>query len=150
MYSFHKATPLLNIIYSQLNFSSFLFIYLLLLLFFFFHFKWPQSLTLIRWGAINNRLIPCIINFVLFSGIAGSALVSQFLSTVISCERCFVVVSPFRAQTYMKTSTMAAIITSVSCVLIGGVAFTDGHRFAKSCLFDPVTNTTSDIISVTQ
>ena len=75
---------------------------------------------------------------------------SQFLSTVISCERCFVVVSPFRAQKYMKTSTMTAIITFVSGVLIGGVAFSDGHRFAKSCLFDPVTNTTNDVISVTQ
>ena len=75
---------------------------------------------------------------------------SQFLSTVISCERCFVVVSPFRAQKYMKTSTMAAIITFVSAVLIGGVAFTNGHTFAKSCLFDPVTNTTNGMISVTQ
>ena len=75
---------------------------------------------------------------------------SQFLSTVIACERCFVIVSPFRAQTYMKTSTMAAIITFVSGVLIGGVAFTNGHTFAKSCLFDPVTNTTNDVISVTQ
>ena len=50
----------------------------------------------------------------------------------------------------MKTSTMAAIITFVSAVLIGGMAFTEGHRFAKSCLFDPVTNTTNDVISVTQ
>ena len=88
--------------------------------------------------------------FVLFSGLVGSAWVSQFLSTVISCERCFVVVSPFRAQKYIKTSTMAAIITFVSAVLIGGTAFTNGHRLAKSCLFDPVTNTTNDIISVTQ
>ena len=75
---------------------------------------------------------------------------SQFLSTVISCERCFVVVSPFRAQKYMKTSIMAAIITFVSGVLIGGVAFTNGNRFAVNCLFDPVTNTTNDVISVTQ
>ena len=87
---------------------------------------------------------------VLFPGIGGSAWVSQFLSTVISCERCFVVVSPFRAQKYMKTSSMATIITFVSAVLIGGMAFTDGHRFAKICLFDPVTNTTNDVISVTQ
>ena len=50
----------------------------------------------------------------------------------------------------MKTSTMAAIITFVSGVLIGGVAFSDGHRFAKSCLFDPVTNTTNDIVYETK
>ena len=75
---------------------------------------------------------------------------SQFLSTVISCERCFVVVSPFRAQKYMKTSTMAAIIKFVSGALIGGVAFIYGHRVTKICLFDPVTNTTNDMISVTQ
>ena len=35
-------------------------------------------------------------------------------------------------------------------VLIGGAAFTEGQRLAKSCLFDPVTNTTNDVISVTQ
>ena len=114
------------------------------------HFKRQRALTLIRWGAINNRAIPGIINLVLFPGISGWTWVSQFLSTVISCERCFVVVSPFRAQTYMKTSTMAAIITFVSGVLIGGMAFTNGHTFTKSCLFDPVTNTTNDMISVTQ
>ena len=45
---------------------------------------------------------------------------------------------------------MAAIITFVSGVLTGGVAFIYGHTFAKSCLFDPVTNTTNDMISVTQ
>ena len=109
------------------------------------HFKRPRSLTLIRWGTINVLLIS-----VLFPGIEGSAWVSQFLSTAISCERCFVIVSPFRAQTYMKTSTMVAIITFVSSVLIGGVAFINGHTFAKSCLFDPVTNTINDVISVTQ
>ena len=75
---------------------------------------------------------------------------SQFLSTVISCERCFAIVSPFRAQKYMKTSTMAAIITFVSGVLIGGYAFANGNKFAMSCLFDPVTNRTNDAVSVTQ
>ena len=50
----------------------------------------------------------------------------------------------------MKTSTMTANITFVSGVLIGGVAFTHGHTFTKICLFDPVTNTTNDMISVTQ
>ena len=50
----------------------------------------------------------------------------------------------------MKTSTMATIITFVSGVLIGGMAFIYSHTFAMSCLFDPVTNTTNDMISVTQ
>ena len=34
--------------------------------FFFFryrHFKRPRSLTLIKWGTINNRSVPCVINF---------------------------------------------------------------------------------------
>ena len=75
---------------------------------------------------------------------------SQFLSTVISCERCFVIVSPFRAQKYMKTSTMAAIVGFVSGVLIGGYAFANDNKFALSCLFDPVTNTNNDVVSVTQ
>ena len=75
---------------------------------------------------------------------------SQFLSTVISCERCFVIVSPFRAQKYMKTSIKAAIIGFVSGVLIGGYAFANGNKLAVSCLFDPMTNTTNDVVSVTQ
>ncbi len=75
---------------------------------------------------------------------------SQFLSTVISCERCFVIVSPFRAQKYMKTSIMAAIIAFVSGVLIGGYAFANGNKLAVSCLFDPMTNTTNHVVSVTQ
>ena len=27
------------------------------------HFKRPRSLTLIRWGTINNPSVPCVINF---------------------------------------------------------------------------------------
>ena len=45
---------------------------------------------------------------------------------------------------------MAAIITFVSAVLFGGAAFSNGHKFTKICLFDPVTNTTNGMISVTQ
>ena len=45
---------------------------------------------------------------------------------------------------------MAAIITLVSGVLIGGYAFASGNIFAMSCLFDPVTNTTNEVVSVTQ
>ena len=90
------------------------------------------------------------VTFCLSSGIGGSAWVSQFLSTVISCERCFVIVSPFRAQKYMKTSTMATIVPFVSGVLIGGYAFTSANTLVGSCLFDPVTNATSDIIFMTQ
>ena len=114
--------------------------------------------------AINNRLLILLflyvlllllllllmLLFVLYAAVSGSAWVSQFLSTVISCERCFVVVSPFRAQKYMKTSTMAAIITFVSAVLIGGFTFAHGNRLADGCLFDPVTNTTNDIVYETK
>ena len=118
-----------------------------------------------KWNrAINNRLfillllyvlllfllLLLMLLFVLLSAVAGSAWISQFLSSVISCERCFVIVSPFRAQKYMKTSTMAAIITCVSAVLIGGFTFAHGNRFADGCLFDPVTNTTNDIVYETK
>ena len=41
-------------------------------------------------------------------------------------------------------------VAFVSGVLIGGHAFANGNKFAMSCLFDPVTNTTSDVVSVTQ
>ncbi|XP_076441500.1 uncharacterized protein LOC143280656 [Babylonia areolata] len=84
-----------------------------------------------------------------FPGLTGVTWVSQFLSAVIASERCFCVVSPFHAQKFFKTSTMAAVIFSTSAVLLAGMLAIAGPKHTAVCMFDPLTNTTKDIVYVT-
>ena len=76
--------------------------------------------------------------------------VSHFLSAVIASERCFCVVSPFHAQRYFKTSTMAVFIFTVSAILLGGLLAIAGPKHTAVCMFDPATNKTKDIVYVTK
>ncbi|KAK7505614.1 hypothetical protein BaRGS_00002885 [Batillaria attramentaria] len=84
-----------------------------------------------------------------FIGFTGFAWVSQFLSAVIASERCFCVVSPFRAQKVLKTSSMAVIIVVVSAILLGGMLAIIGPKHSAVCIYHPATNTTRDVIYVT-
>ncbi|PVD25882.1 hypothetical protein C0Q70_13546 [Pomacea canaliculata] len=76
-------------------------------------------------------------------GLTGFLWVSQFLTCVIACERCFCVFSPLKAQKYLKTSTMAWVILVTSVFLVGGIALTAGYKLIFICVFDPITNQTS-------
>ncbi|PVD25879.1 hypothetical protein C0Q70_13543 [Pomacea canaliculata] len=82
-------------------------------------------------------------------GLTGFLFASQFLSCVIACERCFCVVSPFKAQKYFKTSTMAVIISVVCFVLVAGIWVIAGNKHIVVCEFDPVTNRTSNVLAFT-
>ncbi|KAL8603528.1 hypothetical protein ACOMHN_052757 [Nucella lapillus] len=84
-----------------------------------------------------------------FPGLTGVTWVSQFLSAVIASERCFCVVSPLHAQKFLKTSTMAAIIFTTSAILLAGMLAIAGPKHIAVCMFDPLTNTTKDIVYVT-
>ena len=74
----------------------------------------------------------------------------MFLSVVIASERCFCVVSPMRAQRLLKTSTTGVWVSAISFILLAGMLAIAGPKHTVTCLFDPVTNTTSQIVYVTK
>ncbi|PVD28869.1 hypothetical protein C0Q70_11464 [Pomacea canaliculata] len=75
-------------------------------------------------------------------GFTGFSKTSQFITCVIACERCLCVFLPFKAQKYLKTSSMAAVIGVVGVFLVGGMALIAGHKHTFTCVFDPLTNET--------
>ena len=82
-------------------------------------------------------------------GLTGFTWVSMFLSVVIASERCLCVVSPLRAQR-MQTDTMGFWVTACCLVLLAGMLVIAGPKHTVACIFDPATNTTSDIVYVTK
>lgn len=58
-------------------------------------------------------------------------------------------VSPFKAQKYFKTSTMAVIISVVCFVLVAGIWVIAGNKHIVVCEFNPVTNRTSNVLAFT-
>ena len=89
-------------------------------------------------------LFPCV------SGLTGFIWVSMFLSVVIASERCFCVVSPLRAQRLLGAGTMGAWVIAISLVLLAGMLVIAGPKHTVACSFDPLTNTTSQIVYVTK
>ncbi|KAL8576467.1 hypothetical protein ACOMHN_049034 [Nucella lapillus] len=85
-----------------------------------------------------------------FVGLTGFIRVSMFLSAVIAAERCFCVVSPLLAQRVLSTRTLAVIIACVSLVLVAGMQVIAGHRRTEMCVYDPLTNTTSTVLTFTE
>ncbi|PVD28875.1 hypothetical protein C0Q70_11470 [Pomacea canaliculata] len=75
-------------------------------------------------------------------GFNGFSKTSQFIMCVISCERCLCVFLPFKAQTYFKTSSMAAVIGVVGVLLLVGNNLVAAHKHTFTCVFDPLTNET--------
>ena len=74
----------------------------------------------------------------------------MFLSAVIASERCFCVVSPFKAKEVLKTSTMAVIILLVSALLLGGMLAIAGPKHTSVCVFDLTSNATWTMVYVTE
>ncbi|PVD26181.1 hypothetical protein C0Q70_13850 [Pomacea canaliculata] len=85
-----------------------------------------------------------------FVGPTGFLWASMFVSTIIACERCFCVVSPFKAQRYIKTSTTAVVITVATVVLVGGMCAIAGPKHKAVMVYDLATNTTKGVIYVTR
>nr|KAG5711228.1 hypothetical protein BaRGS_004872 [Batillaria attramentaria] len=81
---------------------------------------------------VNSKLV----------GIGGvSFWVSQFLSAVIACERCFCVLAPLRANGVLKTRTMAVII-AVGSLLIAGAKAVSMEKHRIECVLDVEVNIT--------
>ncbi|PVD26182.1 hypothetical protein C0Q70_13851 [Pomacea canaliculata] len=85
-----------------------------------------------------------------FAGPTDFLWSSMFVSTTIACERCFCVVSPFKAQRYIKTSTTAVIITVATVVLVGGMCAIAGPKHKAVTVYDLATNSTRSVIYVTR
>ncbi|XP_025088248.1 putative G-protein coupled receptor F59B2.13 [Pomacea canaliculata] len=83
-------------------------------------------------------------------GFSSAEYVSQFLSAVIACERCFCVVSPLHAKRLLKTSTMTAIVVVCSVVLVAGMFVIATPRHVVDFIFDPSTNITKSFLMVTK
>ncbi|KAK7504026.1 hypothetical protein BaRGS_00004758 [Batillaria attramentaria] len=67
---------------------------------------------------------------------------SDFVTTVIACERCLCVMSPLRSKTMMETKTLAIIIV-VGCVILVVGYFPVGMRWSIACIHDVATNTSA-------
>ncbi|PVD28872.1 hypothetical protein C0Q70_11467 [Pomacea canaliculata] len=83
-------------------------------------------------------------------GFTGFSKVSQFITCVIACERFLCVFLPFKAQKYLKTSSMAAVIGVIGVFLLGGMWLIAGHKHTFTCVFDPLTNETDLASSYTR
>ncbi|KAK7504023.1 hypothetical protein BaRGS_00004755, partial [Batillaria attramentaria] len=82
--------------------------------------------------AIRNRLLIFFaLNFA-----------SDFVTTVIACERCLCVMSPLRSKTMMETKTLAIIIVVGCAILVVGY-FPVGMRWSIACIHDAATNITT-------
>ncbi|PVD26180.1 hypothetical protein C0Q70_13849 [Pomacea canaliculata] len=90
------------------------------------------------------------LNIQYFTGPTGFLWASMFVSTIIACERCFCVVSPFKAQRYIKTSTTAVIITVATVVLVGVFSAIVGPKHKAVTVYDLATNTTRSVVYVTR
>ncbi|PVD26179.1 hypothetical protein C0Q70_13848 [Pomacea canaliculata] len=102
--------------------------------------------------AALRDLLEVELNFFIqyFIGPLGFQYASMFVSTTIACERCFCVVSPFKAQRYIKTSTTAVIITVVTVVIVGAMCAFDGPTQKAVTVYDPVSNTTKSVVYYTE
>ncbi|XP_070173689.1 formyl peptide receptor-related sequence 6-like [Littorina saxatilis] len=73
-------------------------------------------------------------------GLYGFTWVSQVISAIIASERCLCVLSPLRSQTFIKTRTMAVVISLVFVVVVG-LYFVVAARYHMGCVYDPASDT---------
>ena len=71
-------------------------------------------------------------------GVYGFTWVSQIISAIIACERCFCILQPLRSQTVLRTSTTVVIITMDFVVVVGLYSLV-ASRFRLVCAYDPLT-----------
>ena len=71
-------------------------------------------------------------------GVYGFTLVSQIISAIIACERCFCIMQPLRSQTVLRTSTTVVII-AIDYVVVVGLYSLVVSRYRLVCAYDPLT-----------
>ena len=86
----------------------------------------------------------------LCAGLTGFVFVSQILSTVIACERCFCVVSPLKAQRLVSTRKMAGFLGMTSVIAVGGAWAVVGAKHKVACVTNPLTKVSADIVYLTR
>ena len=99
--------------------------------------------------AYKAILLKYFFNEMIYYVPAAFIYVSGFLSTLVAFERCLCVVSPLKAQSMITTKTTAATIT-IGCVVIMAGIYLIVARFVMSCIFDPLTGDSMDILSSTE
>ena len=71
-------------------------------------------------------------------GFFGFTWVSQIISAIIACERCFCILQPLRSQTVLRTSTTVVII-AIDYVVVVGLYSLVVSRYRLVCAYDPLT-----------
>ncbi|XP_070194346.1 succinate receptor 1-like [Littorina saxatilis] len=66
----------------------------------------------------------------------GSAYVSRLISTLIACERCLCITSPFIAKKFLKTRT-AGIIVGLASLILMGLHSLVALKFKVGCEYIP-------------
>ncbi|XP_076458590.1 uncharacterized protein LOC143292290 [Babylonia areolata] len=86
-----------------------------------------------------------IVDHGLIGVVRGFTWISGCVSMLIASERCLCVVSPLRSQTFLKTTTTAAVLSLATVLILTGAVMI-GLRWSLICVWDPATNTTSTTI----
>ncbi|KAL8624609.1 hypothetical protein ACOMHN_045144 [Nucella lapillus] len=98
--------------------------------------------------SLSTRISPemdFFINNYLMGFVRGFTWLSGFISMLIASERCLCVVSPLRSQTFLKTRATGVILLIATIFILTGSCMTL-LVWDLVCVFDPVTNTTSQIV----
>ncbi|XP_070180293.1 galanin receptor 2a-like [Littorina saxatilis] len=82
--------------------------------------------------------------------VGPSSFFITYFTAAISTERCVCVVSPLRAQRMLPGWTLRGVLLLASTVLLTGMLVIAGPKHTIVCVYDPLTNVTSDIVYVTQ
>ncbi|XP_076461499.1 uncharacterized protein LOC143293990 [Babylonia areolata] len=122
----------INVCLFSLSLSDFL--YLTIIVFLHGEQIYKQFITEEAYGVVfrfiaNHNMI----------GFYGLTWVSEVISAIIACERCFCIMQPLRSQTVLSTSTTTIIIVLVN-VMVVGLYFVVGARYRIVCAYDPTTN----------
>lgn len=72
-------------------------------------------------------------------GFYGFTWVSQTMSAIVACERCFCILQPLRYQTVLRTSTMTALIVVIYIVVVG-LYFFVVSKYHLVCAYDPLSD----------
>ncbi|XP_076458588.1 uncharacterized protein LOC143292287 [Babylonia areolata] len=109
-------------------------------LFNFERIRLPFSIT-VEFGPVMEF----IVDHGLIGFVRGFTWISGCVSMLIASERCLCVVSPLRSQTFLKTTTTAAVLSLATVLILTG-SLMIGLRWSLICVWDTATNTTSIVI----
>lgn len=108
------------------------------------HFEWNLDSLYSEVSGAPYRLVVMKHNVNnMVHAMAGFIYISGFLSTLVALERCLCILSPLKAQHYIRTKTTAVVIALGHVVIFAG-HYVIATRWRVVCMFDPLIQQTMD------